>query len=347
MKKRLTLFLVLTMLMLVLAACSGGAKEETSAPSQDDEQASGAVKTGLAIVTSTARSADAGDKNGFELADSEAVAVTVDANGTIADCAIDSAQTTIEFTKDGKIVTPLDSVFPSRQELGASYGMAKASGIGKEWNEQATALSNYVIGKTIDEVKGIAVTAEGTPADTDLASSVTIKIGPYIEAIEKAVANAQDLGAAADNKLGIGVSTNLGFSKDAGDEDGLAEAYSYYTAVTFDGDGVITGCLIDATITDVTFNKQGKITSDINAVYQSKNELGAAYGMAKASSIGKEWNEQAAAFAQYVAGKTLDEVKGIAINEEGAPTNADLKSSVTVHITDFTTVIEKAFKAQK
>jgi hypothetical protein len=346
MKKKVALFLVLAMVMLTLAACGGGAKEEAQAPAQDNA-AAGAVKTGLAVVTSTARSADAGEKNGFELADSEVVAVTVDANGTIVDCAIDSAQTTIEFTKEGKLVTPVDSIFPSRQELGASYGMKAASGIGKEWNEQATALSNYVIGKTIDEVKGIAVTAEGAPKDADLASSVTIGIAPYIEAIEKAVANAQDMGASATDKLGIGVTTNLGFSADAGEKDGLAEAYSYYTATTFNADGKITSCLIDASITDVTFDKTGKITSDINAAYKTKNELGAEYGMAKASSIGKEWNEQAAAFAKYVVGKSVDEVKGIAINADGAPTADDLKASVTVHITDFTTIIEKAFKAQK
>jgi predicted small lipoprotein YifL len=346
MKKKVALFLVLAMVMLALAACGGGAKEEAQAPA-DDNAAAGAVKTGLAVVTSTARSADAGEKNGFELADSEVVAVTVDANGTIVDCAIDSAQTTIEFTKEGKLATPVDSIFPSRQELGASYGMKAASGIGKEWNEQATALSNYVIGKTIDEVKGIAVTAEGAPKDADLASSVTIGIAPYIEAIEKAVANAQDMGASATDKLGIGVTTNLGFSADAGEKDGLAEAYSYYTATTFNADGKITSCLIDASITDVTFDKTGKITSDINAAYKTKNELGAEYGMAKASSIGKEWNEQAAAFAKYVVGKTVDEVKGIAINADGAPTADDLKASVTVHITDFTTIIEKAFKAQK
>jgi hypothetical protein len=333
------------MVMLALAACGGGTKEE--APAQDNTPAAGAVKTGLAVVTSTARSADAGDANGFELADSEVVAVTVDGNGTIVNCAIDSAQTTIEFSKEGKIVTPIDSVFASRQELGAAYGMAKASGIGKEWNEQATALSNYVIGKTVDEVKGIAVTAAGAPADTDLASSVTIAVGPYIAAIEKAVANAKEIGSSADDKLGVGVVTNIGMSKDAADTDGLAQAYSYYTATTFKADGTITGCIIDASQTDVTFSKEGKITSDINAAYQTKNEMGAAYGMKAASTIGKEWNEQADAFAKYVVGKTVDEVKGIAINETGAPTGDDLKSSVTVHITDFMTIIEKAFKAEK
>ena len=69
--------------------------------------------------------------------------------------------------------------------------------------------------------------------------------------------------------------------------------------------------------------------------------------MAKASSIGKEWNEQAAAFAQYVLGKTVDEVKGIAVNEEGVATDADLTASVTVHIAPFVANIEKAAQFAK
>lgn len=345
MKKKAALFLVLAMVMLALAACGGGAKEE--APAQDSATASGAVKTGLAVINSAAKSVDAGDANGVAQADSLVVAVTVDDAGKIVNCAIDQAQTKIEFSKEGKIVTPLDTIFVGKQEMGADYGMGKASAIGKEWNEQAAAFAEYAKGKTVDELKGIAVNEEGVPTGDDLKSSVTIHVTEFIEGIEKAVANAQDLGASADDKLGLGVVTNIARSADAGDEDGVAEAYSYYTAATFKADGVITSCIIDASITDVTFNKEGKITSDINAEIKTKDELGDAYGMKKASSIGKEWNEQAAAFAQYAVGKTVDEIKGIAINEEGVPTGDDLKSSVTVHITDFMTVLEKAFNAAK
>jgi hypothetical protein len=39
--------------------------------------------------------------------------------------------------------------------------------------------------------------------------------------------------------------------------------------------------------------------------------LGDGYGMRSASKIGKEWNEQANAFAAYVIGKTVDEVKAL------------------------------------
>lgn len=343
MKKKLVLLLVLAMVMLAFAACGGGTTETP----EEETPAADVVKTGLAVITSTAKSVDAGDENGVAQVDSTVVALMVDDSGTIVNCAIDSAQTMIEFSKEGKIITPLDSVFSAKQELGKEYGMGEVSTIGKEWNEQATALSNYVIGKTVEEVKGIAVNEEGNPTDEDLASSVTIKIGGYIDAIEKAASNARDLGASLNDKLGLGVVTTIAKSADAGEEDGVAQAYTYYTATTFNAEGVITGSIIDASQTDVNFSKEGKITSDIMDSYKTKNELGDAYGMKKASSIGKEWNEQADSFAKYVGGKNLDEVKGIAVNEEGVPEEEDLTSSVTIHVGDFMTILEKAYNMAK
>ncbi len=227
--------------------------------------------------------------------------------------------------------------------------MTKASGIGKEWNEQADAFASYVIGKTLDEVKGIALNEEGAPAASELTSSVTIHVTDLIAAIEKAVTNAQALGAKTGDKLGLGIVTTINKSTDAtAEKDGLAQAYSMYTATTFGADGKITSSILDASQSNVNFNTSGKITTDLKtAKLQTKNELGEAYGMKKASGIGKEWNEQAAAFAAYIVGKSADEVKGIALNEEGAPAEADLTSSVTVHVTDFLTVIEKAAQNAK
>ena len=74
-------------------------------PPADDTLAASAVKTGLAVILSAAKSVDAGDANGAAQADSLAVAVTVDDAGKIVKCSIDQAQTKIEFSKEGKLVT--------------------------------------------------------------------------------------------------------------------------------------------------------------------------------------------------------------------------------------------------
>ena len=122
----------------------------------------------------------------------------------------------------------------------------------------------------------------------------------------------------------------------------MAQAYTYYAATTFGSDGKITSCIIDASQTNVNISSAGRITTDLKAPLETKNELGAKYGMKKASGIGKEWNEQAEAFAKYVIGKTADEVSGISLDEKAAPKDADLKSSVTVAIGEMIEVITKA-----
>ncbi|QHQ60042.1 hypothetical protein Ana3638_03975 [Anaerocolumna sedimenticola] len=318
--------------------------EEAAATTEETASTGTPVKTGLAVINDISSSTSAtADADGVNQTNSVVVAVTVGQDGKILDCKLDMAQTKINFSKEGKLTTPIESTFKSKQELGTDYGMKGSSGIGKEWNEQANAFADYVTGKTVDEVKGIALNEEGVATDADLASSVTVHIGDFIAAVEKAVANAQDLGATDADKLGLGVSTNMENSKDAAaDADGVAQAYSYYIVTTSDAAGKITSCLIDASQGIVNFDATGKITNDITVAPQTKDELKEAYGMKKASGLGKEWYEEANTFAQYAVGKTVDELKGISVNEEGAPTTADLTSSVTIDIKNFVTSIEKA-----
>jgi len=110
--------------------------------------------------------------------------------------------------------------------------------------------------------------------------------------------------------------------------------------VTMNGD-TITSCVIDAVQAQVSFDGQGQILTDLSAPVLSKNDRGADYGMGAISGIGKEWNEQAAAFAAYVTGKTLDQVAGIAVDEAAKPAEADLASSVTISIGGFQALLEK------
>ncbi len=364
MKKLLSLVLSLALIMAMFTACGKSDKTEdtsanptaeptqeaTQAPTEEPTQApadttAATAKTGLGVVSSIAKSTNAAaDAEGLGETDSLAVAVLVGQDGKILDCQIDMGQTKVNFSTEGKITTDLASVVKSKQELGTDYGMKGISGIGKEWNEQADAFAAYVIGKTVDEVKGIAVNDKGTAGDADLASSVTIHIGDFIAATEKAVNNAQDLGALATDKIGLGIITQITGSKDvAADADGLAQAYSYYVVTTSNAEGVITSSFVDASIGNVNFNAKGEITTDLAVGPQTKQELKDAYGMKKASGIGKEWYEQANAFATYVTGKTIDQVKGIAVTEDGHAGDADLASSVTVHVGPFIQGVDKAF----
>lgn len=333
----MALLLVSVLAFGLLAGC--GKKEGDTVKNEGDT-----VKTGLSVINSLEKSAGAAaDTEGLAEVDSFIVAVLVGSDGKITDCKIDASQAKMNFSAEGKLTTDVSTVFKSKQELGTEYGMKDYSDIGKEWNEQADAFAAYVIGKTVNDVKGIAVSAEGVAADADLAASITVHIGDFIEGVEKAVANAKDLGAVKGDKLGLGVYTDMASSTDAtADAAGLAQAYSYYTATSFDKDGKITSCVIDASQGNVNFDTTGTITTDLTAAPQTKQELKEAYNMKSRSGIGKEWYEQANAFADYVKGKTVADVKGIALTE-GKPADADLAASVTVHVTSFLDVIEKAY----
>ncbi|MEA4822813.1 MAG: hypothetical protein VB111_01700 [Clostridiaceae bacterium] len=328
--KKITALFLATVLVAVLFTGCGTTTGDT-------------VKTGLAVITSVLKSKDAGETSGLAQADSTIIAVTVDGKGKITDCVIDAVQTKVDFTASGEITTALDSVIMTKNELGTEYGMKGSSSIGKEWSEQAASFAQYVVGKTVSEVKGISVTEDGYAAAADLKASVTIHVTDFITGVEKAAANAADLGAKTGEKLRLATVTNIESSKNAtAQETGLAQIYSTYVALTQDSSGKITSCVFDSSQSNINFDAAGKITTDLTVAPKTKNELKEAYGMGAKSSIGKEWYQQAASFAAYVKGKTVAEVKGIAVSESGQATDADLSASVTIHVTDFINLIDKA-----
>lgn len=309
--------------------------------------AEGELKTGLAVIPSLAKSASAtAEADGFGQTDAIVVAVTVDQDGKIVDLKIDSIQAKITFGADGQLKSDIATTFKTKQELGADYGMSKASSIGKDWFEQIAPLAEYLKGKTLDEVLAVAVDEEKHATDAALTASVTIKVDGYLAAVAKAMQNAQPIGAKAGDALGLGITTDMHMSKAAtADAEGSAQSYSFMTAVTCDAQGVVTSCIMDALQGTVKFDAKGQITSDVNTAPQTKQEIGEAYGMKKASAIGKEWFEQANGFAAYVVGKNAEQVAGIKLTEDGAAADADLASVATVTVTEMQAVVLKALEA--
>ena len=310
-------------------------------PAGESPAAEGAVKTGLAVIGNAADS-----KDGAEVAyDVTMVAVTVDDNGVITSCTIDSLGTKVTFDGAGSVTSDLSAAPATKNELGENYGMKAYGGAKYEWNEQAAALAQFAVGKTVDELKNGAIDESGkAPAGSDLASTATIYLGGYVSAVESAVANAQHLGAQAGDELRLACVSSLGSSKSAaGDEAGLAQLDCDVTAITVNN-GTITSCYIDSLQAKVNFDSTGVITTDLSAPMQTKNQLGENYGMKAWGGAVAEWNEQAASFASYVTGKTAAEVAGIAVNEKTAPAEADLSSSVTISIGGFQALIAKAMQ---
>lgn len=295
----------------------------------------GGLKTGVSFTTSLSDSVQ-----GKAQYDVSMVAVLVDEDGIIHDCVIDGISASTSFDETGTITAELTSV-QTKNEQGEYYGMVAYGGAVAEWDQQAAALANFVIGKKAADLATGVVDETGHAVDADLATSATIYIGGYVNQIMEAAENAQYLGAQSGDKLKLAAVTSRASSTNATTEsDGNAQLDVTITALTLAGDS-ITSCYIDGVQAKVAFDQTGAITSDLSAP-QTKNQLGENYGMVAWGGAIAEWNQQAASFAAYVTGKTAAEVAGIAVDESTHPADADLAASVTIAIGDFQSLIQKA-----
>ena len=310
-------------------------------------QADSGLKFGLSITASPDKSKDASDTDGLAQVDADAIAVLVDADGKIVDLYIDSAQAKMPFTATGTLGADFPAEVKTKIELGTAYGMAAVSKIG-EWDQQIEAFRTYAIGKTAEQIKGIALDDSTHPTDADLTAGCTMAIGSYVSGLVAAIENAVPVNAAATDKVGLGILVATDKSKDAmNGSDGVAQANATYAAVAVNADGAVTACQVDSTKVGVAFDATGKITSDLTAPVVTVQAMGEAYGMKAASPIGKEWNEQATAFAAYTVGKTATEIDGIALDESTKPTGADLVASVTMSAGDLKAAVLKAIANAK
>ena len=341
MKKLLILALIAVFSVAFISGCKSSPEPSpsgsespsgSSTPSESPSTSAGSAKTGMAVLTTLAKSAEATDTtDGLAEIDSTVAAVTVNQDGKIMGCVIDAVQAKIYFDKTGKLLTPADTKIKTNNELGES------------WFDQAAAFAQYVKGMTAEEVKNIKVDEENYPIEPDLKASVKISIGNFVKCIEKAAMEAKEGGAAESDKLSIGAVPAMNKSAGAtNSKEGLAQVDTAYAAVTRDAGGKISSCLIDASESGVSFTGKGKITTDLTAEPKTNNELKEAYGLKEASGIDKEWFEQAESFAQYVTGKKPAEVEGIAVDDRGYAVAEDLKSSITIPVGDLKAAVLKA-----
>ncbi|MBC7087414.1 MAG: hypothetical protein H5T96_02865 [Tissierellales bacterium] len=370
MKRVLSIVLMIALSVALLVGCSSTetpVEEPVQTPTPDTGAETPATdegtitKLGLGHIVSIAKSKDKGvDANGNPVnataqADVMIAAVGFDADGKVVSVSIDTAQTRVAFDENMQVTSDVNAEVPTKRDLGADYGMVKASGIGKEWFEQMDALQEWMIGKTVDEILSMETTMRdeahpSVPNVPELTSSVTIDVGDYLRAIEEAWNNSIDVNGA--EKVGLGIKTSIAKSVSAGtDANGnpvtaKAQVDTMISAVALDAEGKVVGSIIDTAQVVIPFDEEGKVAIDKTAELRTKNELKEDYGMGKVSPIGKEWYEQAQALAEWMKGKSLDEIKAMKL-EEGRPAEEDLVSSVTIHVNEYLVVVEEAINNAK
>lgn len=334
MKKVISIVLVavLAVAMVSLVAC--GNKTES-------------LKFGLGVVANLANGKNAdGDTNGGCEFNTTAVAVLLNAEGKIAAIDVDTAQIKTAWTSEGKIVATED--FRTKYEKGTDYNMAAfgkkhdgSDGKALEWDKQADVFMQTATGKTLDEVK--AFMGEDEYAIGDLATGgCTINVGEFMGALEKAVANAVDSAATANDKLNLAIVSSPSYSnKDASeDAEGLDQIDSTVVATVVNAEGKVVVAKTDCTQGKMTFNAKGEFTADATVAIKTKLELGddyamAAYGKKHDGSEGKplEWYAQAAEFDKALVGKAAADFAALA-GEDGYATGDIATAGCTMAIGD-------------
>ena len=263
---------------------------------------------------------------------------------------VNTTMATVALDKDGKIAyidldvaqsTPTDekkALTETKEERGDAYGMKETSAKngkienGGEWFEQAAAFEEYCLGKTPAEVAGMELEdyhgGKAPATGTDLASKCTITVDDFLAAIDKAVANAQEVEA---DKVGVGEVMANNADK--------AQVDTTIAVVATDADGKVVYTKID-------------VAQIYKGVTETKGERKEAYGMKETSAKngkienGGEWYEQAAAFEAFTVGKTLEEVAAVEVEDyhggKAPATGSDLASKCTITIDAFLEAIAEA-----
>ena len=323
MKRILSLILVAVLTLSVFAFVGCG-KQKT-------------LKLGLGVYTTVSATNATEDKDGQAKTSVTAAAVTLDANGKIVACSIDTTDNTVSYTADGKAVAVEE--FKTKYELGNDYNMVKFGGSTKEWFEQVDAFEGVVLGKTVAEVKAlVAEGAKGT--DEVVKAGCTIVITEFVNAIEKACKNAADSNATAKDTVKLGLATEQTCTDATEEKDGTNKLETTIFAAVVNAEGKVVAASSDCVQLSYTFNAKGESTFDATKAISTKKELGNDYNMVKFGGSAKEWFEQAAAFDAACAGKTVKEIGGLAGSDNYG--NADLKAAgCTIVISGFVKAASK------
>ena len=117
--------------------------------------------------------------------------------------------------------------------------------------------------------------------------------------------------------------TGLGILTKADGEERAGKINTIAAAVLLDAEGKVADVMLDEVEISVTGDGTGKVTMPGETL--TKRQKGEDYPLAAVSSLKKGWTEQADAFGDFLTGKTPDEVKKLATDDDGKPKDAGKK----------------------
>lgn len=311
-----------------------GSSSASSASSAASASQTAAWKTGLGVLTEATDSARTGKITTI------AAAVLLDGEGKLIDVTFDELEASISADGNGVVSMPTD--YRTKRQKGDDYPLAAVSSLKKGWTEQADAFADYLKGMTAEQITHLETDEDGKSKDADLLSSCTIAVDEYRRAIEKACTNADILGAAKGDRVGLGIEVENASSDVTAtdDKDVNAQLDVTIVALTADSDGRVTSAVGDMVEPALTVGADGGVMAPDEI--RSKLEQGDDYGMRGASSLGKEWYEHSQGFCSYLKGKTAAELAHLPTDGS----DADLAALCTIDVTDLEKAAEKALNAK-
>ncbi len=338
-----TIFICALVLSLgILSACGNTHSPDadgtdTANNSTDVQEEQKALKLGLGVYATASATDAAEDKAGQGQVTATLAAVLVDNDDKIVKAFIDCADNKVSYTLDGKAVAA--DAFATKKEQGDAYGMVAYGGAAKEWYEQADAFCALIAGKTADEVKAL-VADDGKGTEGVISAGCTIAISDFALAVEKAVANATESGAAAADTLKIGAYTAPSSGDATEDKDGFNQVEITAFAAAIDANGKVTAASSDCLQVKFTFDIVGASTFDATKALATKKEQGDAYGMVAYGGAGMEWYAQAAAFDALCVGKSVAEI-GTLVGADGYGAEDVVSAGCTIRVDGFARAASK------
>lgn len=328
MKKILSVALCALMLvsMLALVGC-GNDKKDDKTDKPADDNASAAVKFGAGVYLSNIAATDATeDQAGQGSVDVTVAAVTVDADGKIVACDLDTMQNAVTYTFEGKAVAKNE--FKTKREFYPSMGENV-----KAWHEQADAFETVIVGKTIAQVKALVL--EDNKGSKEVADAgCTIKINEFVGAIEKAVANAKTE-VAADASLKVAIAT-VQTCTDATEDQAGSNKVTVNICAAAQKDGKFVAASSDCVEVSFGFDVAGKSSFDATKAVQTKREFYPSMG-----ENTKTWSEQADAFDAACVGKTGAEIAGLQAEDSTYGVDSLKSAGCTIKVDGFVAAASK------